>query len=247
MVTDYDEIAEEYREIKNEPWRLYCEEYMMRKLVGDVTGKSVLDLACGEGHLSRRMKRWGAERVLGVDLSQRMVDLARQQEAGHPLGIDYEARDVRGLDLGETFDLAVSGWLLSYSPTKGDLLEMARAIARHLRPGGRYVAIDNHHDIEHRHFEELRRYNLGKLVPDTVIDETPVRILGYLASGRSFEMEVYHYSQATYDWALRSAGLSRIVWHQPEVAQEGIDRFGSEYWDYWINHPFLMGLEATRG
>ena len=246
MVTDYDEIAEEYREIKNEPWRLYCEEHMMRKLAGDVTGESVLDLACGEGHLSRRMKRWGAARVLGVDLSQGMVDLARRQEAQHPLGIDYETRDVRGLVLAETFDLVVSGWLLSYSPTKGDLLEMARAIARHLKPGGRYAAIDNHHDIEYRHFEELRRYNVGKLVPDIVVDETPVRILGYLASERSFEMEVYHYSQATYDWALQTAGLSHIVWHRPEVAQDGIDRFGSEYWDYWINHPFLMGLEATR-
>lgn len=246
MATDYDEIAEEYREIKNEPWRLYCEEYMMRKLVGDVTGKSVLDLACGEGHLSRRMKRWGAARVVGVDLSRAMIDLARRQEAEHPLGIEYEVRDVRGLDLREAFDIVVSCWLLSYSPTKDDLLQMTRAIAGHLKAGGRYAAIDNHHDIEFRHFEELRRHNLGKSVPKTVADETPVQILVYLQSGRTIDIEVYHYDRATYDWALRTAGLSHVVWHRPEVSPEGIDRFGSEYWHYWIEHPFLMGVEATR-
>ena len=49
MITKYDAIAEEYKKAKLQPWRLYIETFMLFDLVGDLTGKSVLDLACGEG------------------------------------------------------------------------------------------------------------------------------------------------------------------------------------------------------
>ncbi|QDU60364.1 Ubiquinone biosynthesis O-methyltransferase [Planctomycetes bacterium Pan216] len=246
METNYDDIAQEYQEIKNEPWRLHCEEHMIRELVGDLAGKSVLDLACGEGHLTRRLKRHGARRVVGVDLSQGMIDLATAQEAQRPLGIEYATHDVRGLDLGERFDRITAGWLLSYSPTTGDLLEMGRTIARHLTPDGHFATIDNHHDIAYRQFGKLRAYNVGKEVPHEVADGTPVRVWGYLPGGGTVEMEVYHYSHETYESVLHEAGLDQITWHRPMIAPEGMELFGADYWDYWIKHPFLMGMTAKR-
>ena len=50
------------------------------ELIGDVAGKSVVDLACGEGFYTRRIRQAGAKRVLGVDLSEGMIELARKQE-----------------------------------------------------------------------------------------------------------------------------------------------------------------------
>ena len=52
MVTDYNQnrIAEQYQQSKAHSWRSHAETYSFMKLIGDVEGKRVLDVACGEGH-----------------------------------------------------------------------------------------------------------------------------------------------------------------------------------------------------
>ena len=45
----YDKIAKQYQKSKALPFRQYVEWYSYSNLLGDVTGKSVLDLACGDG------------------------------------------------------------------------------------------------------------------------------------------------------------------------------------------------------
>ena len=50
--------------------------------LGDVNGKRALDVACGEGHYSRLLRQAGAEEVVGIDISERMIDLARASEGG---------------------------------------------------------------------------------------------------------------------------------------------------------------------
>jgi hypothetical protein len=49
MTTNYDQIATQYQESKHEPWREWIERYSFLELIGDVTGLSVVDFACGEG------------------------------------------------------------------------------------------------------------------------------------------------------------------------------------------------------
>ena len=68
MPTDYDRIAEQYQMAKKSPWRLHIEHFTMFELLGDLAGKTVLDLACGEGYYSRALKAAGAARVVGVGI-----------------------------------------------------------------------------------------------------------------------------------------------------------------------------------
>ena len=67
MATQYDDIAEQYKRSKLVPWRFYIEQFSLLELIGDLAGKDVLDLACGEGYYTRLLKRNGAARVVGVD------------------------------------------------------------------------------------------------------------------------------------------------------------------------------------
>ena len=72
MTTDYNPIAEQYRRSKYQPWRTYIEAFTLMSLIGDPAGKAVVDLACGEGFYTRRVKQRGAAKVLGVDFSEGM-------------------------------------------------------------------------------------------------------------------------------------------------------------------------------
>ncbi len=55
-----------------------------------MVGKSILDLACGEGLYRRKMKHKGDVRIVGVDISPRMIELARRKEVTEPLGFDCD-------------------------------------------------------------------------------------------------------------------------------------------------------------
>jgi ubiquinone/menaquinone biosynthesis C-methylase UbiE len=58
------------------------------ELIGDVSGRRVLDLGCGEGGYGRALAGRGA-RVVGVDVSPRMIAVARERAAAAALQIDY--------------------------------------------------------------------------------------------------------------------------------------------------------------
>lgn len=54
-------------------------------LCGDVRGLRVLDVGCGNGYFGRALARRGAL-VIGIDISPRMIEHAKQQEAADPSG-----------------------------------------------------------------------------------------------------------------------------------------------------------------
>ena len=56
MDTDYDRIAEQYKRAKLQPWRTHIERYTLLRLLVDVRGKTVIDLACGEGYYTRELR-----------------------------------------------------------------------------------------------------------------------------------------------------------------------------------------------
>jgi len=164
MSTQYDGIAEQYRRSKESPLRVYVEMFTFLGLVGDVRGKNVLDLACGEGFYTRRFKEFGAARVVGVDVSPAMIALAEEQEHNKPLGLEYVCADVRHLDdLGE-FDIVVAAYLLHYAKTEHEMQRMTRNIVRHLPAGGRFVTLNENPEQPVDQYGGYEQYGFNKTV-----------------------------------------------------------------------------------
>lgn len=83
---------------------------------GDLTGKSVLDIGCGSGVYSVDFARRGATRVLGVDFSGAMLDLARQEAREHTVDnvCEFIRSDFLELKLDERFDISVAMGVFDY-------------------------------------------------------------------------------------------------------------------------------------
>jgi SAM-dependent methyltransferase len=122
-------------------------------LAGDLKGLSVLDAGCGEGRSSRHLANRGAL-VTGIDFSPRMIELARDEEARVPLGIDYQVGDFARLSGMEdsSFDVAVSVMALMDAPDLGGAL---REFSRLLRPGGQLVFLIRHPCFLTRGFDKV--------------------------------------------------------------------------------------------
>jgi 2-polyprenyl-3-methyl-5-hydroxy-6-metoxy-1,4-benzoquinol methylase len=56
--------------------------------MGEIAGQRICDLACGQGRVARHLADLGA-RVVGIDLSAKLLAIARCSEESEPRGIEY--------------------------------------------------------------------------------------------------------------------------------------------------------------
>jgi SAM-dependent methyltransferase len=225
MTAVYDKFAKQYKASKRLPFREYVEWYSYNKLLGDISQKSVLDLACGEGYYTRRIKQMGANRVVGVDISAKMIRLAKQQEQNHPLEIDYLLGDVMTIGSIGQFDLVVASYLLNYAQTKAQLLKMFQTIAANLKSGSRFVGINNNPDQPPESFRICEKYGFTKSISGPLKEGAAITYR-FFRGGQKFRFDNYYLSRATHAWATKRAGLNSIQWHKIEVSPDGLKRTG---------------------
>ncbi len=103
--------------------------------VAEAAPRRVLEVGCGQGELAERIPREAGCKVIALDQSERMVELARAR------GVEAIVGDVQALPFGDgEFDCALAGWMLYHV---ADVDRALSELARVLRPGGRLVAATN--------------------------------------------------------------------------------------------------------
>ena len=143
---DYDDYADEYATYvawreqagpEADPFGLLLP---LLNLLGDIDGRWVLDAGCGEGYLARALAARGAH-VTGIDLSSRLIALARARDPGG--SIDYQVADLSQPlpAVAGRFDAAATYLVLN---DVRDFRGFTATLAASLAPGGRLVlAINN--------------------------------------------------------------------------------------------------------
>lgn len=106
-------------------------------LLGDVSGKTILDFGCGSGENSLLLARRGAH-VIGVDISTALLSLASRRLALNGLGdrAQFVVGSAHNLPLPDASVDAVMGIAILHHV---DLKKAAREVHRVLKPGGRAI------------------------------------------------------------------------------------------------------------
>ena len=106
-------------------------------MLPDVPGKDVVELGCGTAYWGAWLKRAGAQRVVGVDVTPAQLETARQMNEQHGLGLELVEANAEETGLpGESFDLAFSEYGASIWCDPAKWIPEA---ARLLRDGGELV------------------------------------------------------------------------------------------------------------
>ena len=137
VAAQWDRNADVWTNQVRNRWDIFREHWnnpAFLEFAGDLSGKTVLDAGCGEGHNTRIFARRGA-RITGVDLSAKMIEFARAEELREPLGIQYERASFTNMTTFKdgSLDAVISTMALMDGP---DFPGAMREIARVLRPGG---------------------------------------------------------------------------------------------------------------
>ncbi|MFD5103191.1 class I SAM-dependent methyltransferase [Streptomyces albidochromogenes] len=239
-VQQYDEIGEAFEGFKALPLVRYGEVPSFLAMVGDVRGKSVLDLASGTGFYSREFKRRGAAEVLGVDISGEMVAVARHLEESDPLGVRYEVGDAAEFrPHGQRFDVAVAVQLLNYAQDVAAMERMCRNAHQSLAPGAEFFLFNQSPAYDFGG-PSLAKYGFvteltgeeaeaGPRVRTTALLDPPITIVSTLPRREVFEK------------CLEAAGFSEVTWVPLEVSDAGVREFGADFWaDCLANTPLTM-------
>jgi len=116
------------------------------ELLGDLTGKHLLDFGCGPGRLSLAMIEHGAAHVSGLDESEVMIETARREasEAGVGDRVSYCVGDETNLPTERAYDGVLCSLALMMCETRGRLQRAIGGIVGSLRPGGRAAIVLTH-------------------------------------------------------------------------------------------------------
>jgi ubiquinone/menaquinone biosynthesis C-methylase UbiE len=109
--------------------------FLLRQLPGRLG--EALDVGCGTGAFARSLAG-RCERVLAVDLSPRMVEVAKSRSRGHP-NVEYAVADINSWNFPkQRFDCVASITTLHHLPLAPTLARMGGA----LRSGGTLLVLD---------------------------------------------------------------------------------------------------------
>ena len=111
------------------------EQPALRRLLPPLSGLAVLELGSGDGELARWCVERGARRVVGIDLSARMLALARSRASDSRVLLVRAAIEEAAF-APASFDLVVSSFALHYV---ADYAGVVRQVFNWLRPGGHLV------------------------------------------------------------------------------------------------------------
>ena len=161
----------------------------MLEMLGDASGRQILDLGCGEGGYSRELKRRGAN-VTGVDGSETLIRIARERAAAEQLDVEFICANANSLDTlaDDSFELVVAGMsLMDVEDYPGAVREIRRVLSNggsllmsitHPCFMGRNAEWQRHPDDRHELlFFKVDRYFDREVWEDKITKEFPAPVL----------------------------------------------------------------------
>ena len=128
---------------RNEPLLLsdYSARPFVINLCEPIKNCNILDLGCGEGYVGRKLLESSASSVHGIDISEKMIELAEKIKSEKGLEqLSYEVLDVRAADLHSEFkyDTVLAMFLFNYLDV-ASTHALIKKVFELLKPGGHFV------------------------------------------------------------------------------------------------------------
>jgi toxoflavin synthase len=238
-MSEFDDLGELYEQTFELPWRRHLEVPTVLDLLGNLTDHAVLDIGSGSGWYCRTLAQHGAREVVGLDVSNGMLDYARQHNS-HPK-VEY-LLDPLPDELHGHFDTALTVYVFGYAKTREQLNDLCRTAAASLRPTGRFLVLTLNPDYQDDP-EYYASYGFRLTSSHPKSDGAPAT-LDLQFGEHSATLAITYWSRETLAAALHSAGFSDITYHDHQLSPEGIKKEGMEYWKDYLDRPHVAILDC---
>ena len=223
-IDSWDKAAEEFTSFFAEGEEFYHKHIInpcIVDLLGEVEGKTVLDLGCGEGHVARSLAEATGRniKILGVDASENMIRIAREKSQDFKDCLSFQqadACDLAGIQ-ADSFDVAICNMALMDIK---DYRQAIREVPRTLKAKGVFVFSVLHPCFFTPRSEWLKDGD-GNIIGWRVDDYHLNLAWKWTAKSRMI-METYHFHRTLEDYcsALRECGFVITDIREPVPSEE---------------------------
>lgn len=210
-----------------------------RQILPDFSRQEVLDLGCGYGWHCRYAAENGASKVIGVDLSEKMLAVARKQNAA-PV-IQYQQGAIEDTDFPlESFDVIMSSLAFHYV---ADFSQLMAHLQKMLKPAGRLVFSMEHPVFTARGAGQDWIYDEEGEIRFFPVDDyffEGIRETTFLGS----DVTKYHHTLTTIFTSLLTNGfeIEEVVEPQPPKEMLGDPGMKEE-----LRRPMMLIIKARKG
>jgi len=202
------------------PWQWLKDGYIpviveLKKTIGDLRGKPLLDHGCGAGKITRLLKSFYGAEVQGIDPSENMIQEARKVDRDGRYELltgDFPWQD-------NIFEGAMSNWVFVDIGSVEEMDTAAREIYRVLKPGGPFVMLVNNEEYigkitsTYQNGKQGTTYNPG--------DE--IMVTYFKNENESMEFKDYYWPTETYCSVMERVGLREVTSYVPKLNPRTIE------------------------
>lgn len=198
----------------------------LMRVVGDITGKAVLDFGCGNGRFTSRLKSLGAKKVIGVDISPSMINLAKQGDLNSH--VEYHANPDNSLSFlaNNSVDVVMANLVFMMSPSREEIAKAMKEIHRVLKQGGTFAYLITHPAFIERGAHDYRNEFNGSF--NYTVEGKPYKFILRKADGTEVDEDFYdyHYMLSTYLNTTINSGFSLFHIEEVSYPDEIIKKYG---------------------
>ena len=240
-IYDNQEFFDSYKEMRDS--KINANELIeiptIKGMLPDLKGKKILDLGCGEGEMSRFFLEQGAQSVVGVDVSQNMINEARKKQVDN---LEFRILPMEELSsIEDKFDIVFSSLAFHYVE---DFMKLMQDVSSKLNKGGCLLFSQEHplttcliKDPDDPKFIEKnnKRYYL---ISD--YNNNGKRFVNWNVEG----VVKYHRNFETIFKALKNANLALEDLVEAKAPKEAIEKV--EKYKYLNDRPFFLFVKARK-
>lgn len=227
----------------------HCQDPVIFQTLGDIRGKSLLDLACGDGFYTRRFKtECGADPVMGIDLSPGQIERAEAIEQKEQLGIQYSVGDVTELKLDRHFDTVTAIHLLHYLENAAEIESVLRGIYDLLSDDGQFVTMIanpefelDKHDPSDSKSKFAYYFSLAEPGNGGLLRFHP----GGFEEAQELTLELRRWERGFINDIASEVGFN-AEWHDPFISAAGLEEYGVSFFENYLANPQSKLLQLTR-
>lgn len=194
------------------------EWHVLRRILPRLEGRTLLDLGCGYGWHCKYAVEHGAMKVVGIDLSEKMIEKARQINA-YPR-IEYRVAAVEDYEYPpKAFDVVLSSLTFHYLESFG---EICQKVHDTLRAGGEFIFSAEHPVFTAQGSQQWQTDDNGRPLywpVDNYFHEGR-RTADFLGE----QVVKYHKTLTTYIGTLLRHGFEITHFEEPKPSPEMLDR-----------------------
>ena len=244
-MTEYDVNTDTYlnaKDLSQDEGRAIFGTHTLLKTIGDPSGKTVIDMCCGDGRLGWLLLNMGAESVTGVDVSAEMLAHAELKRKALPpeeqQRVSFHQADLSNTDLIlPPADLICGLYVLHYAGSREAIGGMGRFIARNLKEDGLCAAVTLNPDVDPNADNAAAQAEEGYSIDFTDGPKSTLHI-------GDFSCTIWRWSRAVLERELSNAGLCDFRWEPMEAPADRPDLFAR--YSEWRKNPQCVVFSARK-